>query len=200
MGYKKKTQIDILKRLKTYPKPYFMIADLEKIFNLKRESLYVTLNRLRKSGILRRLRRGIYEAIFSEDQIEEIANQLYWPSYISFESALSQYGIMSQIPYTLTFATIKKSKKIVLGGREIEYRQMKKELFFGYITQNKVLIAEPEKALLDQIYLFSLGKASAHFEELDFSNIRKEKLFKFLKPYSKKIKNIVASLIKEKSL
>ena len=157
MEKRRQTQIDIFKKLKDLGKSYFTIADFEKILNQKRESLYVTLNRLVKTGLLRRMRRGVYELIFAENRIEEIANQLYFPSCISFESALSKYGIMSQIPYTLTFATFKKSKKIILSGREIEYRQIKKELFFGYKLQNKVLIAEPEKALLDQIYLFSLG-------------------------------------------
>ena len=195
MENKKQSKIDILKKLKTLGKSYFTIADFEKIFRLNKESLYVTLNRLVKSGILRRLKRGIYEVIFSEGQMEEIANQLYWPSYLSFETALARYGIMSQIPYTLTFATSRKSKKIILGGIEIEYRQIKKELFWGYRLQNKVLIAEPEKALLDQIYLFSLGKASVNFEEWDFRQLKKEKLFKFLKPYPKKIKEIIEKKI-----
>lgn len=191
MGKRRKTQIDIFKKLKALDKPYFTIADFEKILNQKRESLYVTLNRLVKIGLLKRMGRGVYELTFSEERIEEVANQLYFPSYISFESALSRYGIMSQIPYTLTFATPKKSKKIILAQREIEYRQVKKELFFGYKSQNKVLIAEPEKALLDQIYLYSLGKASVNFKEWDFSKLKKTKLSKFLKPYSKKVKKIV---------
>lgn len=195
MGKRKKTQIDILKKLKALEKPYFTIADLEKLFGLKRESLYVTLNRLVERGILRRLKRGIYEVIFSEGQIEEIANQLYWPSYLSFESALSRYGIMNQIPYTLTFATPKKSKKTVLGDREIEYRQIKKDLFFGYKKEGRIFIAEPEKALLDQIYLFSLGKALANFEEWDFSQLDRKKVLKFLEPYSKRTKQIVHSII-----
>jgi len=200
MGKRRKTQIDIFKKLKVLEKPYFTIADFEKIFEQKRESLYVTLNRLVRKGILRRLKRGVYELIFSKDQIEVIANQLYFPSCISFESALSRYGIMSQIPYVLTLATSKKSKKTVLAGREIEYRQIKKELFFGYKKEGKILIAEPEKAFLDQIYLYSLGKASINLKEWDFSKLKKQKLLKFLKPYPKKVKKIINSIIQEKNL
>lgn len=194
MAKERKSQIDIFKKLKTLEKPYFNIADFEKILGLKKESLYVTLNRLVKSGVLRRLKRGVYEVIFSESRIEEVANQLYWPSYLSFESALSRYGIMDQIPYTLSFATPKKSKKISLAGREIEYRQIKRELFFGYKKEGKILIAEPEKALLDQVYLFSLGKASVNFKEWNFSQLKKEKLLKYLKPYPEKVKEIIERL------
>lgn len=196
MENKRKSQIDIFKKLKAIEKPYFTIADFEKIFGLKKASLYVALNRLVKNGILRRLKRGVYEVVFSEAKIEEVANQLYWPSYLSFESALSRYGIMDQIPYTLTFATPKKSKKIALGGIEVEYKQVKKDLFFGYRKENKILIAEPEKALLDQIYLFSLGKASVNFEEWNFSQFKKQKLLNFSKPYPTRTKTLVKKIKK----
>lgn len=199
MAKRRKTQIDIFKKLKALEKPYFSIADLEKILGLKRESLYVVLNRFVKSGLLRRLKRGVYELIFSEGRIEEIANQLYWPSYLSFESALARYGIMDQVPYTVTFANPKKSKKITLGGIEVEYRQIKKDLFFGYRKEDKILIAYPEKALLDQIYLFSLGKASVNLAEWDFSQLKKERFLKFLKPYPQKVKKIANSIIAKMS-
>lgn len=191
MVKKRKSQIDIVKKLVALSKPYFILPDLEKILGLKRESLYVALNRLLKKGVLRRLKRGVYEVIFSESQIEEVANQLYWPSYLSFESALSRHGIMDQIPYVLTFATPKKSKKIILAGREIEYRQLKNELFFGYKREGRILVAEPEKAFLDQIYLFSLGKGLVNFEEWDFSQLEKEKILKHIKPYPEKVKKII---------
>lgn len=197
MGRRRKTQIDIFKELKDLGKPYFTIADFEKIFGLKKPSLYVALNRLVKSGVLRRLKRGVYELIFSGARTEEIANQLYWPSYLSFESALSKYGIMDQVPYTLTFATAKKSKKIILVDREVEYRQIKKELFFGYKKAGSVLIAEPEKALLDQIYLFSLGKSSISFKEWDMGCLDKERLLKFLKPFPQKVKEITKPVLQK---
>ena len=67
MGKRRKTQIDIFKKLKAFEKPYFTIADFEKIFGLKKESLYVTLSRLVKTGLLRRIKRGVYEVIFAEN-------------------------------------------------------------------------------------------------------------------------------------
>ena len=190
MGKRKQSKIEIFKKLQSMKKSYFTVADLEKVFDLERRSLYVTLNRWVEEDLLKRLRRGIYVVSGSEGKIERIANQLYFPSYISFESALAKFGIMDQIPYTLTFATPKKSKKIILGGKEIQYRQMKKELFFGYKTEGKILIAEPEKAFLDQVYLYSLGKTSLNIKEWNLSNLNKKKILNFLKPYPKKVKQI----------
>jgi len=195
MEKKRKNQIEILKKLKAFEKPYFKISDFEKIFGLKKESLYVKLNRLVKSGLLKRLQRGLYEVIFSEAQIEEIANQIYWPSYLSLESALAKAGIIDQIPYTLTFVTPKKSKKIILGNREVEYRQIKKKLFFGYKKEGKILIAAPEKALIDQIYFYSLGKAFLNFKGWDFCNLKKEKLLRYSKPYPKKVREILKQVL-----
>lgn len=176
------------------PKPYFNVADFAKLLGLKPESLYVALNRLVKAGILRRLRRGIYEVVFSPSEPEEIASQLYWPCYLSFESALARYGIMDQLPYVLTFATPKRSKKIQLAGKEIEYRRIKKDLFFGYKKDGRIFVAEPEKALLDQAYLFSLGKASFYFQSWDLRGLKKERIFKYLKVYPQRVKKLIKEI------
>ena len=118
------SNIKLLQTLRGFNKTYFTVADLEKILELERDSLYVTLNRLVKAGVLIKLRRGVYQPEFQSLELEKVANEIYYPSYLSFESALSRYGILSQIPYTLTFATTKRSKKLTLSGREVEYRQL----------------------------------------------------------------------------
>ena len=158
MATRRISDIKLLQTLKGFNKSYFSVADFEKILGSKREVLYVTLNRLVKSGVLVRLKRGVYQAEFQSLELEKTANELYYPSYLSFESALSKYGMLSQIPYALTFATTKTSKKQSLAGKEVEYRQLKDELFFGYKLTEGIYMAEPEKAILDQLYLISKGK------------------------------------------
>lgn len=179
--------IKLIQTLKGFNKSYFGIFDLEKILGLKKNSLYVTLNRLVKSGALIRLKRGVYQPEFKEPELEKTAGELYYPSYLSFESALSRYGILSQIPYALIFATTKKSKKIYLMGTEIEYRQLKKDYFFGYILNNGVYIAEPEKALLDQLYMIGRGKASNDISELSLVNLKKNKFIQYSKKFPKSV-------------
>jgi len=193
MAIKKMNDIKLIQTLKGFNKSYFSIFDLEKILGLKKNSLYVTLNRLVKNGVLIRLKRGVYQPEFKEPELEKTAGELYYPSYLSFESALSRYGILSQIPYALIFATTKKSKKIYLMGTEIEYRQLKKDYFFGYILNNGVYIAEPEKALLDHLYMISRGKASNNISELSLVNLKKNKFIQ----YSKKFPKFVQKKAKE---
>src|ERR1700682_6019810 len=102
----------LISRLLGLPKPYFTATDLEKILGLPRASLYVTLTRLVQAGVLVRLRKNVYKLAIAPTESEKAAGELYFPSYLSFESALSRYGILSQIPYTLTFATTRPSKKM----------------------------------------------------------------------------------------
>jgi len=68
------------------------------------------LERLTKKGIIKRLTKRKYLFTFLESDDFQIANFLYTPSYISLESALSFYGIITQFPYQITSITPKKNK------------------------------------------------------------------------------------------
>ena len=105
----------------------------------------------------------------------KIANALYPPSYLSFEAALARYGILSQIPYTLTFATSKRTKRIAIGETAVEFRQLNAALFFGYTLEQGLYVAEPEKALLDELYLVTRGKAMLDFDALNLANLSRSK-------------------------
>jgi predicted transcriptional regulator of viral defense system len=159
--------IELIKSMERLNKPFYSIADIDKITGLSRKSLYVTVNRLVERGILERTGKGIYRLFTAKPFIEKIAASLYIPNYLSFESALSRYGILNLVPYTLTFATTRKTKKLTVEGRDIEFRQIKKELFWGYEMRDRIYVAKPEKAFLDLVYLASRGIASIDVDELD---------------------------------
>ena len=82
--------IELLKKLQKINKPFYTIADLEKITRLPRNSLYVALKRWEAGGVIERVAQGIYIPMGGNVSIENIAAQLYIPNYLSFESALSQ--------------------------------------------------------------------------------------------------------------
>lgn len=193
---KRPKDIELIKKLRGFDKSYFTVADLEKVLNLKRSSLYVTLNRLVKSGVLVRLGKDLYSPFTEAPDIEKIANELYFPSYLSFEQALSQYGILSQIPYVKTFATIRPTKKMVIAGVDVEFSHLKKQLFFGYNLRNGKYIAEKEKALLDQLYMVSMGKRSINIEELDIRDINKLKLEDYARKFPAQMKPLLSRIKK----
>jgi len=191
MATKRISTIELIKKLQSLDKGYFTMADMQKITGLSRDSLKVAINRLIDKEVLTRIKRGVYQLGLSPVDVPKVANQLYYPSYLSFESALSRYGILSQIPYTQTFATTKRSKKMTLWETEVEFRQLKKELFFGYKMDDEMYVAEPEKALLDQLYMVSRGRGNLNIKELDLKEINKKLLEKYARQFPAYIKKLV---------
>lgn len=83
----------------------YTLNDLKKLFpDDKPKTLKVSINRLIKNGVLTRVGKGLYLFTLSNSQgsntIEEIAKALRRGeyNYVSLESALSEYGAISQIP------------------------------------------------------------------------------------------------------
>lgn len=193
-----KVEYEVLKKLEEIEKPFFTIFDLSKILERKREDLYVFISRLVKAGVIKTILPGVYRVTPKSVDLTFVANQLYYPSYLSFESALANYGLLNQVPHSLSFATTRKSKTVVLEGyQEVRYRHLKKELYFGYERTGEIEVAEPEKALLDQLYLVSLGKASLDFDEINLWPVKKTKLKNYGKIYPKRTRQLLNKFLNE---
>jgi len=187
--------IQLIKKLRGFDKPYFTVADLENILDMKRDSLYVKLNKMVKRDALIRLKRDTYCPPFEIIKFGRIANELYYPSYLSFETVLSRCGIISQIPYTITFATTRRTKTLILRKTEITYSHLKKEYFFGYTLKSGVYTADPEKAVLDQLYLASIGKRWIDTSEWSMIGMEKKKFIKYSKVFPKKVQGMAKDLL-----
>ncbi|MBI2309547.1 hypothetical protein HYU89_01490 [Candidatus Collierbacteria bacterium] len=158
------------------------LADILKIS--KERSAFSVISKLLKNGILEKMGKNCY--ILAQKPAHQflIANYYYRPSYISFESALSYYGILSQFAVGVTSVTSLKTAKYNLKNQIYSYSHLKKDLFWGYDKkQEGFLIADPEKAVLDQAYLASKGLKSFSKDELDWSLIDKKKLLNYAKMY-----------------
>ncbi len=142
---------------------------------------------------IQKLKNGLY-AINERAKnlkMETIAFNLYQPSYISLEWALFKYGLIPEIVFSPTSVTVKTTRTFKNNFGLFSYRHLKRELFFGYRKIGKngqiYLIAEPEKALLDYLYLNSPKiKTPEDIEELRFNEIEIGKLDKTkLQKYAK---------------
>ena len=108
--------------------------------------------------------RGLYETNRSVSPYL-LAGSIYGPSYISFEYALSHYGLTPEAVYTVTCACFEKKKKKrydTLFGSFI-YQDVPSEVFpLGLEIHQEgdysYRIATPEKALCDQLYLLPPAK------------------------------------------
>ena len=197
----KPRDMDLVRQLARFNKSFWSVADLEKVLGYgTRKSLLVALHRLTASGILERVRRGYYRVSTRPADEAALANVLYRPSYLSFESALARHGILSQIPYAMTFATTRRSKRMTIGGREAEFRQIKKDLFFGYRLEGGLYVAEPEKALLDELYMMKRGRAAIPLEELDVDRLSKGRLREFASRFPKEIDEAITEYLRRKKI
>lgn len=106
-----------------------------------------------KSGDLIRLKKGLYAFADAPLNKVEVARFLYSPCYVSLEYALNLYGIIPDVPFSMTLVTTKATREFNTPLGEFVYRKIKKEAFFGYDPET--LMAEREKALLDFLYLNS---------------------------------------------
>lgn len=174
----------------------FSLADFSRLFEIRnRETLYKKISRLEKKKIIKKLIKGKYIFLFNQPQDYFIANYLYQPSYISLETALSFYGIITAFPYKITSITPKKTKNIIVENKEFSYVQILPSLFWGYEKKDNFLIAEKEKALLDYLYLYTKGLRNFDKEEFDLKEINKKKLFLYAKKFkNKKILSIIKSI------
>lgn len=189
------TGIEALKKLEKLKKDYYSVKDLERIIDIQVGNLRKQLTRWVEKGILVRIAKGVYAPYGTEIDVLKIANQMYYPSYLSFESVLSKYGILSQVPYTLTFATPKRTRKMILNDTEVEFTKLSDKYYFGYVFEDGVNIASPEKALVDCLYLVSKGKRSLNIDELYLKNIDKEKLIEIAKVFPENTRDLVESVV-----
>ncbi len=113
--------------------------------------------RLLASGELVCLRRGLYTRHSSYHPFC-FAASMYGPSYVSYESALSYYGLIPEAVYAITSATLKRPATFENGFGNYVYHRVPREVYaIGIVLHDQfetpVLMASPSKALCDRIAL-----------------------------------------------
>ena len=165
----------------------FTPREFQRIFHASPQRTKYFLETYTKKGLFQRLKRGLYASKNRFPVVEEIANALYKPSYISFNYALSYHGIIPESVYTITSATTKPTRNFIARDIAFSYAKIKKQAFTGYAIEvfdtdrsHYVSIATPEKALVDYLYFVSLGKFSLN-DRLDVRKLNKKKVIYYAK-------------------
>ena len=173
------SKIEIYKKLIKSKKQIYTVSDLKKVLGLRKDnSVYQAIKRLKKEGLLEGLSNGVYHLTDTPSNDFVIANNLYYPSYISLETALNYYGILIQTPYIISSITTRRNKLIKQQEKEFIFFHLKGDYFFDYIKEKDFLIATPEKALIDTIFFNSIRKLKTDLSELVLEQINKKRLLK----------------------
>lgn len=168
--------VDIIKIIHKSGVKIVSLSDLRKLLHIENDNTsYKIAEKLVAEKFLQRLKKGVYISALNPPDTFEIANAIYTPSYVSLESALNYYGVLPQFPYSVTSVSPKKSKKLLIDEKEFEYVQISHKLYWDFRREGQALIASPEKALLDMVYIVSKGLRRLDFGDLDDSPIDKRR-------------------------
>lgn len=186
----------------------FSFEDLSLFYpNEEKENLKKLIYRWKKMGWIHSLKRGMYELAYPKEfAIPDVyvANKLYYPSYVSLETALSHYSIIPEVSMAVTSITTKPTRRFRNKHGLFIYHTIKPEAYTGYyVDQNRdfeVFIAEPEKALIDYLYF----RVHRHTEEFEFSEerldadliqkLKRKKLSRYAKLYKINLGDLYAHL------
>jgi len=150
-----------------------------------KQSLASFINSLERYGVLEKAEKGKYLIKDNLGNDFTVANLLYKPSYVSLETVLNLCGILSQFPMEITSVTTKRKREKKIAGKLYIYYHLDPKLFWGFEKKEGSLLALPEKALLDSIYLESKGIREIYIDELDFSLINKKVFADFAAKFPK---------------
>jgi len=174
----------------------FSPPDFQRVFGVSLRATQEFIKDHRKDIFLK-IRNGLYALRADPPQEEAIANRLYAPSYISFEYALSRYGIIPESVYAVTSATTRITREFIVDNKSFTYSHIKKQAYRGYKTEKvegvTVLIAEPEKALTDYLYFVDLKKNTLN-ERLNTRKLNKKTVIEYAKLFGRKS---LTKLVKE---
>jgi len=188
----------LTKKMKSIPKGYFTVFDVRKITDYSLSTTRVMLHRLVERGEIIRLEKGVYCVDADRIDFRAYACERYAPSYISFETALSIHDILSQKTFHITLATTNRTKRKSVLEQEMNYHHIDTRRYWGYKRAGGYLLAEPEKAFLDLLYLSLRGWATCDIQEMNLSLLNKAVLRKYAKKFDfpeieKRVREILGS-------
>lgn len=136
------------------------------------------LSREVKDGKLFKIINGLYETD-SNTSGYLLAGSIYGPSYISFEYALSFYGLIPERVTTVTCATFDKKKKKqydtdfgIFTYRDVPVLVYPEEIILKEESNYSYQMATPEKALCDKLYTLAPLNNYSNLENMLFNDLR----------------------------
>ncbi len=135
----------------------FHAQDLANLWQIKNpNTLYTTLKRYNKKGLLFRIYKGLYsiKPIHELDPLLLGIRAIHQFAYISTETVLAQAGIIQQNINNITLIS-SQSKRFSIGNYHYYSRQLKDEYLYqtiGIINKDGIRIANVNRAIADMLY------------------------------------------------
>lgn len=166
---------NILVFIRKLGRTVFTTHDVVSVSGKSASTVVQSLNRLAQQGLLTKIYRGVWAEAGPKALSPFELIPCLFPRrrvYVSFITALHLHGIVEQIPQVITLASLSHTRTLRTRAGVFSVHQMAPAFFDGfdwYRGEGSFLIAEPEKALMDSLYLSSRKKKQfGHFPELHF--------------------------------
>lgn len=147
--------------------------------SLRAAEEYLKNHSKEEGDLFLRLKNGLYALSTRLPSAYFIANKLVQPSYVSLETVMARHLIIPEIVYAVTSVTTKTPREFTTRWLAFLYTQIKKPAFTGYTPMQDegftVLVAEPEKALADYLYLVDLKRKTLN-DRLNLSKVSRRKV------------------------
>ena len=188
-------QKNVLEVILSSPRTVFNVQSLRMLTECEdSQKLTKSLHYYVKEGKIHNPRRGIYtKATFDE---KEMACSLFRPAYVSLEYVLQRSGIAFQYDDTVTSVSYL-NRIVEIDDKAYQFRIINPELWIGMDgieQQDNILIATPERAFLDMIYL---SAGNCYFDNLHpLNKIKVKQLLPFYQ--SKVLTERVTKLLNQK--
>lgn len=132
-----------------------------------------------RAGRLVRVRKGLYTLPRPHRKVDPdpfvVSNRLLAPSYVSLESALHFHEMIPDVVQGVTAVTSGRVAEYETPLGRYLFHHVKQERFWGaevagVARGQQALVASPEKALIDLLYLTSGSDEPAYVKELRLQN------------------------------
>lgn len=145
------------------PYGYFTSQEAATLFPDSEDRRYGLVKRAIAGGQIIHIRRGLYclTPKYQKKKLNlyALAEHIYGPSYVSLESALSWHGWIPEAVYTLTSASLGKTKEFKTPLGVFSYNRAPQKVFYTGVERltdeagDVFLMAQPIKALADYVYV-----------------------------------------------
>lgn len=169
-------KVSVLTAIKQLKRPVFTTREAASCAGGSLSGTVQALNHLAREGVVIKIARGIWGVDMGNERISQYSVIPFLlprgRGYVSFISALHLHGIIEQIPQAVTLASMAHTKTIRTKLGTFYLHRIAPSFFKGfdwYKGKGNFLIAEPEKAFVDCLYLSARKKKQfGHFPELRF--------------------------------
>jgi len=178
----------LLKVIQDHKLRIFTTSDVKTLTGMRTSAAAQALLRLSSGGLLMKIKRGLWaNRLLNDLNPYEAVPHLCapWPAYVSLFSALSEYGVIEEIPQVIYAVSASRPIRYSTPIGNFHIHHLPESLIWGYeirkAGQGTYPIAEPEKAFLDLVYLALIPRSPLElpYKRSKRWNLKRETLRKY---------------------